>query len=250
MKRWIAVCGLVGCYDFGGDAGKVGFRTQLLVDGAPWTPAARVAAGTPIDVVAAGPLDGQERDLAVSPRVSGDLAITEDRGNTFRVTGRRGAVRVDGELADHFHVRTAAPERVHRRHAALDTPVQRVAAGATPELYLSLRDGRGRALGHDPASLVIDGEGATYLGRPVALDPIVTVDAADLVAVELRPFRLDQLWAELCGVVAVGRTGDGEPVFGPPVTWTLSGPAQQPMPDVVTWPCDAPVDARAALAGR
>jgi hypothetical protein len=166
---------LVGCYDFQGDAGRLGFSSNLKGDGwLAWTPDMPIAAGSTVHVVAAeliNPPPGTKTDElpAVHGRVDGPVTLGRgevDQEVVFTGMGR-GAVTVTytGVVDDSFSARFApvagatlsAEPSLADRHLA--KAAFALAPGSTTALFPSLTDRRGRVLGYDPDALTVVADG-------------------------------------------------------------------------------------------
>lgn len=158
---------LVGCYDFTGDHGRLGFDTPLEVGSAPWTPAAPIATGQSVELVACERLADGSEPTGLVVKVRGRDVATEATGDS-RVTlrgepGAHAKIKFAGSDEDHFRVTFADPARF-----TLDDPLEvatgpidevtvAVAEGRRPGLAIVVRAADGRPLGVDPALLAVDG---------------------------------------------------------------------------------------------
>jgi hypothetical protein len=171
----LALVSLTACHQFTGDAGALGFASNLKVDGmVDWSPRQPVASGTHVRVAATEllhPSEGQStEDPQVVGRVTGnvDVAATDEPSVVaFTGVGRTSAtVRFVGDAEDWFTARFAPvvvgglspePALLDRDLAAADLAL---VPGSTAALCPSLTDRRGRSLGYDPADLTVDASGA------------------------------------------------------------------------------------------
>ena len=155
MQRTIAaaLCLLLAaCYDFEGEAGVLGFSTNLIAGPATWTPDRAVARGT---TLVAQPTEWLETGADV----------TETDG--LEQKSRRSAGTLWWEGHDGFHARFARAQSGHLvdpSRAVLGLPALEpkfaVVAGTEVIVSAGLVDRRGQPLGYDPADLTVDASGA------------------------------------------------------------------------------------------
>ncbi|MFT4626635.1 MAG: hypothetical protein ACI8PZ_005312 [Myxococcota bacterium] len=243
---------VVGCVQFAGDRGKLGFASNLAVDGVrEWTPGSGVADGTHARFVAVDRLDVEGEQ---TPEVTGGargVQVVRAVGPKLTVTGagERGVLRFDGEVADKFGVAFRPVEQallVDRWLAyagAEDAafPDRFGALGPLP-VTVSLRDSRGRSLGYDPTDVAITGADAVTwtdsdglvlhpgdalrgltleVGAEAHAGPeLVKVDADDVVEITLDTHTVTTDEGEAVWLTrVVGWTEDALPVFGLKPEW-------------------------------
>ena len=261
----LGLVSLTGCYEFAGELEKLGFNSNMVVDGGlDWTPDHPIANGAlaefkAVDVV------GQDVDgeLPVNGTVAG-LTTRFSDGPTLGITGRDGRARVqfEGAHRDHFRVSFRAPvgaelvDVLAVAHGAADTAFPEdfgLLAGSSREIGVSLRDRRGRALGYVAEDLVLSGEGAVsgwyvdgehrlvaeeagvstiqvgHGDQWFATSRVHTVAAAEVVSLVLHHtihfFETEEGRGQSLVVWVEGRTEEGLPVYGIPVDWSLESEA-------------------------
>lgn len=239
----LGLAGLTACYDFEGDLGNIGFRSNLMVGHEGWNPGYGIASGTEAAFYAAELIGDEDADfVATGSLVSDDLDVTLDEGKTLAIYGSTGTgvVKYRGTRRDRFDVRYATPQSaaLHHRNGVHD----RVGVALHSEVdgfLVQLRDRDGSLLGYnaDDIDLVPDGRvsiwgtssghvlstagnpgGVTlhHLGIELGYVDVVAVDPSDVVALEVHGvFHGDTL-----RVAATGRTADGLAVYGLPVSWS------------------------------
>ncbi|MEQ1565851.1 MAG: hypothetical protein ABMA64_09460 [Myxococcota bacterium] len=269
MRRTLllASLGAAGCFDFVGDRGRIGFATNLVVDGQPWDARSPVADHTVAQFLAVERIEDQRSDGLTFESHARGLDQVEQSGGSIAVTGahQRGLVWFTGDAEDQFSVAFTAPETVQWRHAfGGEVGDVWIRAGATVPLAAAVRDRRGRpvAYAHTEQSsdltVEADGDGVVWadapsfavnagdtgpmtlrvslLGRPLPAAAVTVVPDSAVVSVELAPIRI----GEVCGALAVGRTAAGHPVLGAARVVHEEG-ADPDYPDVAMWTCEGPV---------
>ncbi|MEQ1507333.1 MAG: hypothetical protein ABMB14_34210 [Myxococcota bacterium] len=271
MRRIVLVAspGATGCFDFVGDHGRIGFVSNLVVDGQRWDGRAPIADHTVAEFGASERIEDHRTDgLTFEPHARG-VEVVEAMPGSLAVTGahQRGLVWFTGDADDQFSVAFTAPAEVQWRHA-LGGEVGDVwiRAGATVPLAAAVRDRRGRpvAYAHTEASsdltVEADGDGVVWatapgftvnagdtgplalrvslLGQALPTAAITVVPDDAIVSVDLVPMRI----GDACGALAVGRTADGDPVLGAArVVGEVESEAS--FPEVAGWDCDGPAPA-------
>ena len=259
---WIAIglAALTACYDFSGDLDRIGFDSNLVVDGGrPWTPEYGIANASRVEFEAVDIVgDDDDRKPDVTGTVSGRAVQAFVDGRNLGLSGSdvRAVVRFQGELVDHFKVAFRAPDQAELvdvvaaalDHDAIALPeVFGLLEGSTREVGVSLHDRRGRSLGYVPADLVLGGEGSVsawfedgayrlvaeapgtaaigvdHAGTWISTSRIHVVSADEVVSLHLEGLVREPDGDRLTrgAVWAEGRTADGLPVYGIPVDWTV-----------------------------
>ncbi len=234
----LAGLGLSGCFE--GDLGRIVFDSNLWVDGVWWTPEAGVVDGQVAQFRADKRVGGNSDEVPdVTGSVRGGLQLVARDGPEVTVSGRsvRGRVSFDGEVADHFHVRFAAPEHGGWIvHPGLDPIFDTlgVIEGAEVLATVAIRDRRGRPLGWSPDSVELVAEGGlsiwatddagvwTVSGDVLGPHPVVAALGAE--GLELPSVRVVAV-ADLVDVTREERCDLGEDTDCPtvPVGWTSEG---------------------------
>ena len=128
---------LLGCVEFEGDEGRLGFSSNLIAPGSfylQFDPRQHlVARGTQVEVLAERrmDLDGDEaKEPQVHARVRGGELLEHETGRALFTARRKARVSWEGEVQDHFTVRFAPVRRLDWvDHAGLFTsyePLERV----------------------------------------------------------------------------------------------------------------------------
>ena len=174
----LGLISLTACYDFAGELDKIGFDSNLVVDGGKsWTPDHPIANTSravfeAVEIVG----DKEDRKPEVTGAVSGDASLRFVDERSLGVTGSDGRARVrfDGELTDHFKILFRAPVAaelvdVHAvAHRARETALPEafgMLEGTTREVGVSLTDRRGRSLGYVQEDLVLGGDSGVSAWR-------------------------------------------------------------------------------------
>lgn len=192
-----------GCFDFVGEAGRIGFSTSVKVGGQPaWSPELAVAHGSAFGVEPSERLDrpeGQAKGpLSLAGTVEGGLRLlalppgAEPTAGALLIAPRclrsSGVVRFTGETEDSFHLRferavSADLDDVYLHFAGLQgragLPTDRFALPPRAEVPLSLvlRDRGGAELGWDPAQITVESS-VPWMSA--------TVDAEGLILVKVE----------------------------------------------------------------
>ena len=119
MKRLslcLPVFVLVGCYEFEGELGQLGFASNLIVQAdTPWTPGHPIAAEAEAKFAAVAHLTRDDDEAPqVTASLSGSLVPLDPTKGHVALTGEagdRGRVLFIGEATDRFSVQFAAPAR-------------------------------------------------------------------------------------------------------------------------------------------
>lgn len=243
---------LVGCHDFTGELGRIGFLSNLRISGEEaWTPASPIAAGAFAEVAASERLTGTEdedRPLAVEGYVGAGLtaampALEEAHVAFTGAHGDNGTVRFWGEVDDHFAVRFAQAEQavlVHPKdhHFGVE-PAQGVAlvTGEDVVIEVALLGAGGEALGWprdelqvvgqggvsawlegDALHLVADADGSVFVSVDGVGEwsvPVEAVSAEDIAEVTIEQIRPGP---EVAAMAVSWRDADTR-VFGAAVSW-------------------------------
>lgn len=211
---------LVGCHEFEGELGTLGFVSNLIVrPDQRWSPAHGVAADSPLEVAAVSIIgvESEERPQ-VEAAASGSLIALDPTGGDIAITGEagdRGRLQFWGEAHDRLSIRFAAPVDV-----ALYPPMGADELGdillqaATPvALYPMILDAWDQPLGWSPELLeaagcgasvddsgriLLDGEDCTLT---ISLDGLLLAEVP-IAAIELEdvaPGEEPEAWAALYG---------------------------------------------------
>lgn len=240
-----ALCTLTGCYDFAGDLGKIGFFTNLTVDGQPWSPTAPIAAGARFAVGVADYLDRDDDDnlhVVESVRGAARPAVVTPEGTLWSgQDGARARFIYSGDVYDEFTVRFVAVDHgtVLAEPGTAAEPLAML-AGSDAVAWVGLRGARGQRLGYDRNELTAASDGAVsawvadgdlhlsadgdpgesgtvtvrYGDRVVATMPVAIIDASDLAATRAkRTCDKCETW------LVVTHDTDGARVIGDGLTW-------------------------------
>jgi hypothetical protein len=160
---------LVGCYDFEGALGTIGFDSDLvLAPNHEWTPDQPIASGTTATFRAMGMLDVDDQ-IAVEARVEGRrLEVVAQSENAITVAGARnaaGEVWFEGTATDWFAIAFSPIHSARLMDAStlendrIDGAGVAVLAGSTHTLLPLLVDRHGRTLGWRADDLEITADG-------------------------------------------------------------------------------------------
>jgi hypothetical protein len=241
---------LVGCHDFEGELGQIGFSSNLILrPGQPWTPDHPIAAENPVEIAAMSLLNHDtdappEVEASVSERLisldpeSGHIAFTGAAGDA-------GRVHFWGEATDRFSVRFSEPRSAVLFPLLSDDPIDTllIQDGGVATLATVINDLWGVPQGYDPALLSFTGCGAehdpsgiltlstdTDCTLEVSLDSLpllstsVTLVPADAIdQLELTAEHTETESGRALQVSARAWTADGMEVYGLQPDWSASG---------------------------
>ncbi len=211
---------LVGCHEFEGEQGTLGFISNLIVrPDQHWSPAHGVAADSTLEVAAVSIIgvESEERPQ-VEAAASGSLIALDPTGGDIAVTGEagdRGRLQFWGEAHDRFSVRFAEPVDVALYPpTGADELSDVLLQAATPvALYPEILDAWDQPLGWSAELLEVSGCGASVAsdGRilldgedctlTISLDglPLATVPIAAIEQEDVAPGAEPAAWAALYG---------------------------------------------------
>lgn len=249
----VPILALLGCYEFEGERGRIGFVSNLRLNNRhAWTPDSPIAAGSFVAVFAQERLNSDsEEPPAVQGAPSGALIpMTAEREGTVEFTGEdgdAGTLRFWGEVDDHFHARftRAAAASIAHPWEPLDGLPSRgelvVVPGETIILSTLLLSAQDELLGwpvqrlqvsgaggvsawteEGMLHLIADGEGAVLLDVPGIGRWAVPVYTAEASAVESVTFSVDR---DGEFILAACWLPDGSRLYGVPVRWPGEAPA-------------------------
>lgn len=240
-----ALCSLPGCYDFAGDLGRIGFLTNLTVDGAPWTPASPIADGANFGFDIGEYInrtDGDNLHVTESVRGAAKPAIVTKDGTIWTGrTGGRARFIYSGDVYDEFTVRFADVDHgvVLPEPGSPAEPLAMV-SGTDAAAWVGLRGPRGQRIGFDPRELTAESAGAVsawvddgdlhlsadgdpgesgtvtvrYGDRVVATVPVAVIDPADIAST-----RAARTCDNCATWLVTAHDADGARVIGDGLTW-------------------------------
>lgn len=102
----LALAALTGCYDFTGEAGRLGFSSDATVDGhTPWTPAHALAAGARPTLAVTEIVASGDEPTSTRLETSRSLVAHPDEG-AFVIAGEDGWIGAEADgVRDDLHVR-------------------------------------------------------------------------------------------------------------------------------------------------
>ena len=194
---------LVGCHEFEGELGSLGFISDLIIrPNQHWDPAHGVAADSPMEIMAVSIIgvESEERP-EVEASASGSLIALDPTTGDIALTGAagdRGRLSFWGEARDRFSVRFVAPASVALYPPMGDTELSEVLlrAAMPVALYPEIHDAWGQPLGWSSELLEVSGCGAA-----VASNGSILLDGEDCTLT----ISLDGLTLETIPVAAVER---------------------------------------------